>query len=59
MAKKLTTKQLRHLYLNEVGKDIKKKILQTIFIALVAVLSIYFSDVTDNNSISDNQEIFK
>ncbi len=59
MAQKITTKQLRHIYLNEAKKDIKRKTLQTFFIALVAIFSVYFTDAATNHSLSDEKESFK
>lgn len=59
MGQKLTTKDIRHIYLSEVKNNAIKRIGKTIFVLIFGLLSIILADAAANPDIDQKKPDFR
>lgn len=59
MAKRMTPGMLRKIYLGQVANGVKRRTLQTVFLAVLSTLAMALLDAAKDDEASDEDELFR
>ncbi len=59
MGQKMTTKEIRQIYFQEVKNNALRRIGRTVFVLVVAVISVFLADAATNQDLNNSNPNFR
>lgn len=59
MGQKMTTKEIRQIYFQEVKSNVFRRIARTAFVLVVAVISVFLVDAATNQDLNNSNPNFR